>query len=106
MAELVAAGYVRHVGLSEAMVEFVFSLADALHLRFTISPLCETIRLSRSIANPTCIEGPRRVWLRRRRRSVEGLLRDPDLRSFFALLSAPRHYHPDFLTPACRGRKP
>ena len=82
------------------MVEFVLSLADALHLRFTISPLCETIRLARSIANPTCIEGPRRVWLRRRRQSVEGLLRDPELRSFFSLLSAPRHYHPDFLTPA------
>lgn len=85
------------------MVEFVLSLTDALQLRFAISPLCETIRLARSIANPTCIEGPRRVWLRRRRRSVEGLLRDPDLRSFFALLSAPREYHPDFLTPAPSG---
>ena len=85
------------------MVEFVLSLADTLHLRFSISPLCETIRLARSIANPTCIEGPRRVWLRRRRRSVEGLMRDPDLRSFFALLSAPRAYHPDFLAPPPSG---
>jgi DNA-binding transcriptional ArsR family regulator len=85
------------------MVEFVLSVADALHLRFTISPLCETIRLARSIANPTCIEGPRRVWLRRHRQTVEGVVRDPGLRSFFALLSAPRAYHPDFLTPAPLG---
>jgi DNA-binding transcriptional ArsR family regulator len=28
------------------------------------------------------------------------LLRDAELRSLFVLLSAPRHYHPDFLTPA------
>ena len=92
-----------HTAGHTPMVEFVLSLADALHLRFSISPLCETIRLARSIANPTCIEGPRRVWLRRRQRSVEGLLRDPDLRSFFALLSAPRDYHPDFLAPPPSG---
>jgi DNA-binding transcriptional ArsR family regulator len=85
------------------MVEFVLSLADAFQLRFTISPLCETIRLARTIANPTCVEGPRRVWLRRNRQSVEGLLRDPDLRPFFALLSAHRQYHPDFLAPRPSG---
>jgi len=85
------------------VVEFVLSLADALRLRFTISPLCETVRLARTIANPTCIEGPRKVWLRRRRQSVEALLCDPDLRSLFALLSAPRDYHPDFLAPRPSG---
>jgi hypothetical protein len=59
------------------MDEFVRSLDDARHLRFTISPPCETIRLARSIAQSDLHRRPRRVWLRRRRRSVEGSCATP-----------------------------
>jgi DNA-binding transcriptional ArsR family regulator len=81
------------------MVEFDISLADALHLRFTISPAGEAIRLARAIANPIAYaKGPPAAWLRKHRPSVERLLREHDLRPLLALVSSGSP--PEFLTPA------
>jgi DNA-binding transcriptional ArsR family regulator len=83
------------------MVEFVLSLADALHLRFSISPIGETVRLARALANPkTCVQGAHAAWLRQQRQGVERLLHEHDLRLLLGLLSARRDYYPDFLTPS------
>jgi DNA-binding transcriptional ArsR family regulator len=83
------------------MVEFVLSLADALHLRFTISPIGETVRLARALANPTTsVQGADAAWLHQHRQGLERLLREHDLRPLLALLAARRDCYPDFLTPS------
>jgi DNA-binding transcriptional ArsR family regulator len=83
------------------MLRLVLSLADALHFRFSISPLGETVRLARAMANPrTFATGTNAAWLRQREPAVEQLRRQHDLRPLLALLSARRDYYPDFLTPS------
>jgi hypothetical protein len=85
------------------MVEFVLSLADALHLRMAISPVSETARLARALANPMRADRSSRAWLRRHRADVQRLLRDHDLGSLLLLLSVidddDLGYLPAFLTP-------
>jgi hypothetical protein len=50
------------------MIKFVLSLADVLRFRFAISPLGETVRLTRALANPkTFAQGAHIAWLRERR---------------------------------------
>jgi DNA-binding transcriptional ArsR family regulator len=81
------------------MLRLVLSLADALHFRFSISPLGETVRLARAMANPrTFATATHAAWLRQRGPDVEQLRRQHDLRPLLALLSARRDYYPDFLT--------
>src|SRR5262245_12256785 len=82
------------------MVELVLSLADALQLRFTISPVGETVRLARALANPRAFaREPHLDWIGRRRAGVRRLLRAHDLQLLLVLLSGPAHEHPSFLTP-------
>ena len=82
------------------MVELVLSLADVLRLRFTISPIGETVRLAVGLANPTAgTNGPRGAWLRRHPQGIEQLRQEHDLRLLLLLLSAHSRYYPDFLTP-------
>src|SRR5262249_21262798 len=82
------------------MMKFVLSLADVLRFRFAISPLGETVRLARALANPkTFAQGAHNAWLRERRPALEGVQRQHDLRPLIAVLAARREYYPDFLTP-------
>jgi DNA-binding transcriptional ArsR family regulator len=82
------------------MVELVLSFADTLHLRFAISPVGETVRLARAIANPhVYAKEPHLDWIRQHRLGLERLLRDHDLRALLVLLSDPRGDRPSFLTP-------
>jgi DNA-binding transcriptional ArsR family regulator len=70
------------------MVEFVLSLADALHLRMFISPVSETAHLATALANPARAGWASRSWLQRHRDDVRGLLREHDLSPLLLLLSA------------------
>jgi DNA-binding transcriptional ArsR family regulator len=82
------------------MVEFFLSLADALHLRFSISPIGETVRLARAMANPLDREqATLTAWLRQHRQGVEQLQREHDLQPLLSLLVGGRDYQPEFLTP-------
>jgi len=82
------------------MMKFVLSLADVLRFRFAISPLGETVRLARALANPkTFAQGAHNAWLRERRPALEGVQRQHDLRPLIAVLASRREYYPDFLTP-------
>jgi DNA-binding transcriptional ArsR family regulator len=83
------------------MVEFVLSLADALRLRFTISPVGETVRLTRALASPEAFaQGPHLDWMRRHHPAgLHRLLHEHDLELLFALLSGSAHEQPSFLTP-------
>ena len=86
------------------MLRFVLSLADVIRFRFAISPLGETVRLARALANPkTYAEGPHPAWLRERRPALERLREQHDLRPLIALLAAHPDYYPDFLTPTPDG---
>jgi DNA-binding transcriptional ArsR family regulator len=86
------------------MVELVLSLSDALHLRMAISPMSETARLARAVANPTRAGWASKAWLRRHRDDVRRLLRDHDLRLLLRLLSAGDEENlgwlPSLLTPS------
>src|SRR5262249_47882588 len=82
------------------MVELVLSFADTLHLRFAISPVGETVRLARAIANPRVYaKEPHLDWIHQHRSGIEQLLRDHDLQALLVLLSGPRGDRPSFLTP-------
>jgi hypothetical protein len=86
------------------MVELVLSFADTLHLRFAISPVGETVRLARAIANPCVFAAePHLDWMRHHRLGLERLLRDHDLRALLVLLSGSRCDRPSFLTPNPAG---
>jgi DNA-binding transcriptional ArsR family regulator len=86
------------------MLKFVLSLADVLRFRFVISPLGETVRLARALANPkTFSYGAHIAWLREQRPALERLHRDHDLGPLIVLLSARGDYYPDFLTPTPEG---
>jgi DNA-binding transcriptional ArsR family regulator len=86
------------------MLRFVLSLADVIRFRFAISPLGETVRLARALANPkTFAEGPQAAWLSERRPALERLHEQHDLRPLIALLAARQDYYPDFLTPTPDG---
>jgi DNA-binding transcriptional ArsR family regulator len=86
------------------MLRLALSLDDALQLRFSISPLGETVRLARALANPqTLANGTHAAWLRAREPAVQELRRQQDLRPLFEVLSARRNYYPDFLTPSPDG---
>ncbi len=85
------------------MVKLVLSLADVLRFSFTISPLGETVRLARALANSAeFAHGAHAAWLRERRAALERLAEQRDLRPLIAVLSA-RDYFPDFLMPTPEG---
>jgi DNA-binding transcriptional ArsR family regulator len=79
---------VKGVSRAWAMVEFLLSLEDALHLRLAISPISETVRLARALANPTRATWSSKAWLRRHQDEVRRLLHDHDVRVLLLLLSA------------------
>jgi DNA-binding transcriptional ArsR family regulator len=82
------------------MIELVLSFADTVHLRFAVSPVGETLRLARAIANPRVFaKEPHLDWIQQHRLGLERLLRDRDLRPLLALLSGSRGHCPSFLTP-------
>src|SRR5262249_4382733 len=77
----------------------VLSLADALRYRFAVSPVSETVLLSRAMAlRSDFAQGTPAAWLRRHDLARRRLGRDHDLRPLLALLAA-GPYFPDFLTP-------
>lgn len=81
------------------MITLVLSLADALRYRFAISPLGETVLLSRAMALPHLYtSGTPRVWLRQHELALRRLRKQHDLRPLVALMAAERR-PPDFLTP-------
>jgi len=85
------------------MVKFVLSLADVLRFSFTISPLGETVRLARALANPAEFpQGAHAAWLRQQGPALRRLAEQRDLRPLLAVLSA-RDYFPDFLIPTPDG---
>src|SRR5262249_33904732 len=63
------------------------SVADALQLRLAISPLSETARLARALANPERAGWSSKAWLQRRRDEVRRLLRHHDLQALLLMLS-------------------
>jgi DNA-binding MarR family transcriptional regulator len=82
------------------MIKIVLSLADALRLRFRVSPLGETVRLARAIAMPkTFTQGAHIEWSREQRLPLLRLQDEHDLRPLLGLLGARDDYYPDFLTP-------
>jgi DNA-binding transcriptional ArsR family regulator len=86
------------------MIKFVLSLADVLRFRFVISPLGETVRLARALANPkTFSQGAHVAWLRGRQAALVQLHEEHDLRPLVALLAARHDFYPDFLTPTPDG---
>lgn len=81
------------------MVEVRLSLADALRVRFAISPLGETCRLVRAVASPSSFTTPpERAWLQPPRAALEQLLQTADMRPLFATLASGEP--PAFLTRA------
>jgi Bacterial regulatory protein, arsR family len=81
------------------VVEVQLSLADALRVRFAISPLGETCRLVRAVASPSSFTTPpERAWLQPSRAALEQLLRSADMRPLFATLAS--REPPPFLTRA------
>jgi DNA-binding transcriptional ArsR family regulator len=70
------------------VVEVRLSLADALRVRFAVSPLGETCRLVRAIGEPPRLaEQPERAWLNPPRSTVEWMLASADMRPLFAVLT-------------------
>jgi hypothetical protein len=96
-------GACRHLfldGIGKRVIRIELSLADALLLRFTVSPLGEVVRLARAMANPKiCTHGAHIEWLREERARLLRLHEKHDLRPLLALLAAREDYYPDFLTP-------
>jgi DNA-binding transcriptional ArsR family regulator len=71
------------------VVEVRLSLADALRIRFAISPLGETCRLVRAIARRSAVTTqPERAWLAPSRPALERLLASADVRPLFAALAS------------------
>jgi Bacterial regulatory protein, arsR family len=84
------------------VVEVRLSLADALRVRFAVSPLGETCRLVRAIAEPSSFtEQPERAWLNPQRSTVRSMLASADMRPLLAVLAA--NESPAFLMPAPRS---
>jgi DNA-binding MarR family transcriptional regulator len=82
------------------VIVLVLSLADALRIRFAISPLGEAVQLSRAMASPApYAQGTPAVWLQRHELARRRLERDHDLRPLLALMAAGPRF-PDFLTPS------
>jgi DNA-binding transcriptional ArsR family regulator len=85
------------------VITLVLSLADALRYRFAISPVSETVLLSRAMALPSDFaQGTPAAWLRRHDLARRRLGRGHDLRPLLALLAA-GPYFPDFLTPTSQS---
>jgi len=81
------------------VITLVLSLADALRYRFAVSPVSETVLLSRAMALPgDFAQGTPAAWLRGHDLAQRRLGREHDLRPLLALLAA-GPYFPDFLTP-------
>jgi hypothetical protein len=75
------------------MIELAFGSADLLQVRFAISPAEEVLGAVRTVAQPTR-HAYHLPWLRRLRdTSLSGLA------ELTALVTSPRHYTPDFLSP-------
>jgi hypothetical protein len=75
------------------MIELVFGSADLLQVRFAISPAEEVLGAVRTVAQPAR-HAYHLPWLRRLRdTSLSGLA------ELTALVTSPRHYTPDFLSP-------
>lgn len=75
-----------------------FSTDALLSCRFAISPLHETMNAVRLLARPTAAEGFHAPWLRAVAPALEALDLTP-----LALLTPPRSYGPDFLSPPPSG---
>ena len=89
----------RHPRSRRAVTVLVLSLADALRIRFAISPLGETVQLSRAMASPAAYtRGTPAMWLQRHQLARRRLERDHDLRPLLALMAAGSQ-GPEFLTP-------
>jgi DNA-binding transcriptional ArsR family regulator len=88
--------------VSPSLVELLLSPADALRVRFAISPLGEACRLVRALAESAhFVKEPDYRWLFPERAAVERLVASCDLRPLCAALSNRRP--PPFLTPPPRG---
>jgi hypothetical protein len=86
---------------STDVVEVRLSLADALRVRFAISPLSETCRLIRAIErSPAVTAQPERAWLTPPRSALKRLGASADMRPLFAVLASDRP--PPFLAPTPR----
>jgi hypothetical protein len=84
------------------VVEVTLSLADALRVRFAISPLGETGRLLRALGEPqSATDEHERAWLQPPQATVQRLLADADLRPLLALLHGSEP--PPFLMRAPRS---
>jgi DNA-binding transcriptional ArsR family regulator len=80
------------------VVEVRLSLADALRVRFAISPLSETCRLIRGVDESSAfITQPERAWLMPPQSALERLVARVDMRPLFATLASKRP--PPFLVP-------
>ena len=84
------------------VVEVRLSLADALRLRFAISPLSETGRLVRAVGESSAFTTqPERAWLTPPRSALERLVASADMRPLFATLASNRP--PPFLLPTSQS---
>jgi DNA-binding transcriptional ArsR family regulator len=84
------------------VAEVRLSLADALRVRFAISPVGETWRLAQALAQPTAAAGKRHpTWLHPEPSQLARLRASYDLRPLIAVLRSERQ--PAFLTPAPRS---
>jgi DNA-binding transcriptional ArsR family regulator len=87
---------------SPEVVEVRLSLADALRVRFAISPLSETCRLIRAIGESSDLTTqPDRAWLTPPPSALERLVASVDMRPLFATLASNRP--PPFLMPTPRS---
>jgi hypothetical protein len=87
-----------------AMVEFELSVADVLQLRLAISPMSETVRLARALANPERAGWSSKAWLQRHRDEVRRLRRHYDLQALLLMFRVddgePTGSLPIFVTPS------
>jgi DNA-binding transcriptional ArsR family regulator len=85
----------------ELVAEVRLSLADALRVRFAISPVGETCRVAQALAQPTAAARQRHpTWLHPEPLQLARLGASHDLRPLIAVLRSERQ--PAFLTPAPR----
>src|SRR5215471_4191847 len=71
------------------VVEVRLSLADALRVRFAISPLGETCRLVRAIGESSAFTAqPERAWLEPPGSALERLVAGVDMRPLFSALAS------------------
>jgi DNA-binding transcriptional ArsR family regulator len=82
------------------MLALELTLEDLLQSRFAISPVGELVGAARAIAGSS--SAAQNGWARKRRRTLDELAGEHDLRALFALLP-PCAYTPDFLMPLPRS---